>query len=358
MNNNEFKFENYSLKNIKELYSQLEDELSKKIFLARVNYNIDVLDENFLYEFNASSVDFKSLLGEDKNINIYNLDKVFPKTFDVNKKTVFYGIGGYFNQYYEKFTQEIKNFVLCDKNYENIIAYADNKLISPNELFENYQDTQVIITVVDNIQVLYNYLLENGIKEENIFTIMQVYPDIKFDYYDVELIKEYRKNNLSNCIDIDLNNIIVHPHSYVQNQYFDKDIIKWEDEEIFVDCGSFDGMTSVYFSRFCNSNGKKTIILEPNSKQFDIIKNNVLLKSSSLHFESFNLGAWSKFDTLKFFSNSTGGAISLNGTLEIEVDKLDNIIKEKVTFIKMDIEGAEINALIGAKETIKNTNLN
>lgn len=37
-----------NLINLKEVYSQLEDELSKKIFLARFNYNIDVLDENFL----------------------------------------------------------------------------------------------------------------------------------------------------------------------------------------------------------------------------------------------------------------------------------------------------------------------
>jgi hypothetical protein len=37
----------------------------------------------------------------------------------------------------------------------------------------------------------------------------------------------------------------------------------------------------------------------------------------------------------------------------IEVDTIDNIVKQKVDYIKLDIEGAEQDAIDGAKETIR-----
>lgn len=40
--------------------------------------------------------------------------------------------------------------------------------------------------------------------------------------------------------------------------------------------------------------------------------------------------------------------------MNVDVDSLDNVLAGRcVTFIKMDIEGAEYNALLGAAETIK-----
>ena len=42
------------------------------------------------------------------------------------------------------------------------------------------------------------------------------------------------------------------------------------------------------------------------------------------------------------------------GTQSVEVDTIDNLVKEKVDFIKLDIEGAVQDAIEGARETIKN----
>jgi len=44
--------------------------------------------------------------------------------------------------------------------------------------------------------------------------------------------------------------------------------------------------------------------------------------------------------------------LSEEGDIEIPVDTLDDRVKDKITFLKMDIEGAEEMALRGAREHI------
>ncbi|NPA60305.1 MAG: FkbM family methyltransferase, partial [Epsilonproteobacteria bacterium] len=54
------------------------------------------------------------------------------------------------------------------------------------------------------------------------------------------------------------------------------------------------------------------------------------------------------FNEEKSFSTIYG-----KGTQSVEVDTIDNILKERVDYIKMDIEGAEQDAIDGAKQSIK-----
>ena len=65
-------------------------------------------------------------------------------------------------------------------------------------------------------------------------------------------------------------------------------------------------------------------------------------------------GAWDKKDILKFSEEGTSSVIMEKGMVTIPVDKIDNVIEDRVDFIKMDIEGAEMNALIGAEKCLIN----
>ena len=74
----------------------------------------------------------------------------------------------------------------------------------------------------------------------------------------------------------------------------------------------------------------------------------------------FNYGLWNEHTTCRYSSNGTSSALdhNSNGDMVAECVALDEVLgDERVTYIKMDIEGAELNALWGA-ECIKSNRPN
>ena len=50
--------------------------------------------------------------------------------------------------------------------------------------------------------------------------------------------------------------------------------------------------------------------------------------------------------------DGTSSAISESGDVSVEVDSIDRVSVEPVTFIKMDVEGAEYQGILGARNMI------
>ena len=66
--------------------------------------------------------------------------------------------------------------------------------------------------------------------------------------------------------------------------------------------------------------------------------------------QSYNAGVYDRDTKVSFTTNmGTSSSVAEDGTECIDVYKLDTMINEEVTYIKMDIEGSEKEALIGAK---------
>lgn len=145
-----------------------------------------------------------------------------------------------------------------------------------------------------------------------------------------------------------------------ETQYFDGDFYDLNRVNCIVDCGAYVGDS---FLSFCNEYkkcaGKEytglAYLLEPDTDNMKKIEENC--RKSKADIKSLQLGAWDKTDVLSFsmddnFGNA--GKITDDGNICIKVDSIDHITKgSQVDFIKMDIEGAELNALKGAEETIK-----
>ena len=141
---------------------------------------------------------------------------------------------------------------------------------------------------------------------------------------------------------------------YTGNQYFPEDIIKLTDDEVFVDCGAYDGDTIIEFINRTRSFYKKIIGFEPDSKNFKKLQEYVVQEDTSIKL--YNYGNWNKKDKLLFNQQeNTASAIAENGNGNeiIEVIDLDSVEEcQDATYIKMDIEGAELEALEGAKNII------
>lgn len=136
----------------------------------------------------------------------------------------------------------------------------------------------------------------------------------------------------------------------IEDQQYFEDFLGLKTEgETFVDVGGFDGYTSQEFIKLCP--GYKAVhIFEPEEKNINLAKRR-LESFENIHFHQ--LGLSDEKQTLKFDVGGSSSKITDEGSITIEVDRLDDLLDEPVTFLKMDIEGAEEDAIEGAKETIR-----
>lgn len=138
------------------------------------------------------------------------------------------------------------------------------------------------------------------------------------------------------------------------DQYFAKNIVKLNDKEVFVDCGAFSGDTTELFLANCHGNFKNIICFEPDLPSI----NQIEAKFKDKRIVLVPAGVYNETGTLNFKSEMGGSAgIVLNSDstdcIQIPVTSIDQTSAcAEATFIKMDIEGAEMNALIGAQQTI------
>lgn len=137
-------------------------------------------------------------------------------------------------------------------------------------------------------------------------------------------------------------------------QYFDKTIVNCTENEVFVDCGGFTGDTTEEFIRQYK-NYKHIYVYEPSDDNIKTCQSN-LHKYPNITIR--NCGVGEKNEVLPISNSKSSssflGNINGQGDSNIQIISLDEDIKEKVTYIKMDIEGFEIPGLIGAKNHIKN----
>lgn len=129
-----------------------------------------------------------------------------------------------------------------------------------------------------------------------------------------------------------------------------ENILNLSDNDIYMDLGAFNGDTVHQFLQFVTGY-KKIYAVEPDVKNFSkLIKNTADIEN----IECINCCMCDKTGEITFSKHGgRNGTADCNG-VTVKSETVDSIIgKNNVTYIKFDIEGFELKALEGAKETIK-----
>ena len=300
------------------VYAHLTDEISKKIFEARLKY--------------AAEKDLGYITGlESKYRNLNSDMQVYIEKIQKGAHVMIYGAGvagHYLFGRFKGFGVNVDCFIDQDESKGPVDGQTGIKVITEKELIDNKElyggKTVVISYPVKPVahEVRKRLIDEIGIDEKNI--IMGI-----FDW----------RNN--------------------QGQYFD--YFAPGENEVFVDCGCFDGATCFNFAGWCGSKGFEHIYsFEADPKNYE--KSKELLAPLG-KCELFPYGtsdsnkkvyfASDAFETSCIISREEAEKKNFEGVTEIETVALDDVLAGKrVTFIKMDIEGAEYEALMGAKKLI------
>jgi FkbM family methyltransferase len=152
---------------------------------------------------------------------------------------------------------------------------------------------------------------------------------------------------------------------YSTNGLFEQSLIDWckqlcDKNKLFLDIGAHSGTYTVSLAQHC----KEVHSFEPQRMTYYSLCGSVALSGIQHAFcHNFGLGSETQvgLQTLKIISNDGGGS-SLNTAEKvlkeetIVIKTLDELNLQNIGFIKMDIEGNELNALKGATNTLKLSN--
>lgn len=131
--------------------------------------------------------------------------------------------------------------------------------------------------------------------------------------------------------------------------------------DIVVDAGAYYGYFTIFAAKKVGKKGR-VIAFEPDPQNCEILRNNVALArldnvaviKRALFNKNIEIDLKSDFSRSSVVENKK----AQNGGVKIQCALLDDEIKRlglgKIDFLKMDIEGAEIEVFEGAKESLKN----
>ena len=259
---------------------------------------------------------------------------------------------------------EIKFFIDNSPSKWNSIINR-KKVLNPDSL-RHYSNLLVIICCWDS-EGIYRQLFKLGIKdiEQNFYTAIMARKDREFfsqhlkEVSELEQLLSDKKSRrllllLLHSLTLD-NHILNSIHE--GNQYFFDKEFDIKDDETIIDAGAFTGDTVEEIINRFGTIFKTIHCFEPNENNFQKLLNFIAKRKLGAKVITHKLALSDKRSTLNFSGSGSGYHLnSINETSEegVEAVTIDELFKDQpVSFIKMDIEGAEVMALRGGRSVIQ-----
>lgn len=306
--------------------------MDKNEFISELNKRIETyLNKSKMFNSKKTILILKreerNLISElSKNNNIH-----FDKIFEIEKDEEVIDI---LKKERNKVNYFLSNKVISDELYKNIFnleVNLDNIYVGPtkNSYFDLYDKRENIYNNAEKISKVFNYLEDEKSKEVYWNVLIRLCLQYQFHYfYEVEDFIQYFPNEF-----------------------------KFKNEEVYLDAGVYNGKNIYEFIEKVNNNYKYIYGIEADPNNYEKSKEN--LKNIS-NLKIYQKALHSHEELLSFLSTNSstkkGNAhVQPFGDLSVKGIKGDNL-KYTPTFIKMDIEGSEKDALKGLKNTIISKN--
>ena len=285
----------------------------------------------------------------DKKVKKYILGR--NESAQILSKAV--DVDGYIDDYTNEKIYLGKQIFKSSEVEKNVIIVSCSLAIYPHSAITSLkkQGIEKVLSYLDVMKYGNNELLTMEFIDNANIDLQQ---NLKtYEWIASRMIEDESKKVFTDILNFRKNKNLDYMKKYivdVKGQYFE-DFLNFGENEVFVDAGGFDGQTSIEFTKHCQKY-KAIYIFEPDSINLKLAKENL---STFKNVNFIAKGLSNQKDTLRFDTGSgSASSISETGNITIEVDTLDNMVEEKVTFIKMDIEGAEGLAIEGMKNHILN----
>lgn len=140
-------------------------------------------------------------------------------------------------------------------------------------------------------------------------------------------------------------------------QYFPEDLFELSDNEVFVDGGAYDGDTLRSFLQRRGDRFEHVMAIEADPHNFQRLREYVTSLDGQFtdRIEIHQVAMSSSSGFVTFDDSGTRlSSVSSDGSARVSAARLDDLLDNQApTYIKMDIEGSEYEALVGAKSVIE-----
>ena len=280
------------------IYGKLADEKSKIIFSCRLMYSL--------------TNDYRYI---EKLICSTDCGRAFKKLLYERSKNPIYIYGaGVRGVRLKRIFSEINFTGFIDKNQQKKIC-DDIPVYEVNYVARQNEDYTIIISIEKSCLEIKDDLIKRGIRESSIIMLKEM---------DMEM---------------------------GQHIYFDSEIVKPNANKMFLDIGCYDGKDTDRYLTWCKNADAVVAAFEADLDNYLICKSHL---SRYKNVRLYNIGI-SDEQTILFFDKKgeVNSSISEQGNCKIQVHSLDCLLNEQnIGYIKMDIEGSEEKALMGARNII------
>lgn len=301
--------------------------------------------------------------------NRTNYQEKIKRLSEKYRYVVFYGCGAIYSSIVDTWIEYVGRKIdyCCDSDPKKWGKdFCGAKCLSPQELLEIKSECAIFVTV-GVFQPVFDYLRSAGFPSVNLIYKYDLVASAYLDNQNIEAIGDQLERVrctfsdersrqvfdviLSRTLGNDGTNLM--PSICEPNQYFVPGLVPLSAYESYVDIGAYDGDTLKCFIKSTGGVFEQIHAFELDPANYKLLDKAAQQLPYADRIHIYNLGVWDKEGEVSFNPGKSQSTVGC-GESKANVVPLDKILAgQRVSFIKMDIEGAELNALRGAQTIIR-----